>query len=219
AIDEWQLLALPRRHAGFLEQILQRAARPARIRLQALAPRAQPDHESFHEALIDALPVRAAEAQLPAERGQREPPLAAPGDGAEFARRLPLKANFAPIQPQPRAVVLDERARPARAELAQHLDQLRLARRLQAFGREELAQQVLVAQFLGGKMPCGARQRFAPARIALAQQRRDAQPDEIAREGVRGVALVFDPLQAVLARISEDRFARQVKQGPQEDPF
>ena len=61
-------------------------------------------------------------------------------------------------------------------------------------------------------MARGARQRLAPARVALAEQRRDAQPQEIAREGVRGIAFILDPFQAVLARVGGNRLARHIEQ-------
>ena len=77
ADDERQPVALPRRHAGFLEKVFQRASRPLRVALQPLAARAQPHAQRF-SARIDALPLHAAKSQLAAELGDAQPRLAVP---------------------------------------------------------------------------------------------------------------------------------------------
>src|SRR5688500_8607703 len=48
------------------------------------------------------------------------------------------------------------------------------------------------------------RERYLPRREAFVEKRRYPAPDEIAGQRLVGVRLVLDPLQAVLARVSED---------------
>src|SRR2546421_4583651 len=100
AVDERQTLTFPRRHAGFLEKIFQRAPRTARIGLQPFAAGAQLHRpiSRGHETLIDACASRTAKAQLAAERGQRELRLPAPCHrGERWFRFLLLDADHAAI--------------------------------------------------------------------------------------------------------------------------
>ena len=68
------------------------------------------------------------------------------------------------------------------------------------------------------KVTRGARQCLAPARIALGEERRDAQANEVACQCLRTIALVLDPSQIVFMRIGDDRLARHVEQRSREQP-
>src|SRR5216110_202248 len=71
AVKKRQPLALPRRHAGFLVEVLQRAARPPRMELEALAAAAQADEtgKCFRLFAVDTLATDPAKPQLAAQRG------------------------------------------------------------------------------------------------------------------------------------------------------
>src|SRR5256885_16368834 len=74
AVDERQTLTFPRRHAGFLEKIFQRAPRTARIGLQPFAAGAQLHRpiSRGHETLIDACASRTAKARSEERRVGKE---------------------------------------------------------------------------------------------------------------------------------------------------
>src|SRR5882672_4599738 len=119
AEQERQALALPGRHARLLEEILERAARTARIGLEALATSAKA-HAQRLVLERDAFAARLAKAQLAAERWQPEQGFAFPFLPGELRRRIGIEKHFASVHPQPCAVVLDQRARAAGGELLQH---------------------------------------------------------------------------------------------------
>ena len=124
----------------------------------------------------------------------------------------PFDLHIASVDAKLHAIVRDQRVRSAPRELLEHLDQLRLARRAQPLGSEEPAQRAARVHLGAPEMARGARQRLAPARVALGEQRRDTHPDETAREGIRRVAFILDPFKAMLARVGADRLARYVEQ-------
>src|SRR5687768_18165256 len=61
-------------------------------------------------------------------------------------------------------------------------------------------------------MPRRPRERCLPRREALIEKRCYPAPDEIAGQRLVDVRLVLDPLQAVLARVSEDSRAGNVQE-------
>src|SRR3954471_19495160 len=164
------------------------------MRLQALAAAARPDQAGSvaDRGAIDAGAADALEAQLAA--GNLYAALSLPANGGERFAGL-IEMNFVPIDPQARAVVLDQRARSPRGELFQHFRELRLARRLESFRAEEAAQQLLPAHLLLREMTRGPGEALLPLRKLLLEQRRDAAADEVARQRLVRVALVFDPFE------------------------
>src|SRR5205085_9568388 len=108
-------IALPWRHTGFLEKVLQGAARPARVGLQALSAAARADYERFSLQRLgaDAMPFHRTELQR------------------ENRIRGPSHEYSVPIGTKFHAVVLQPRAGATGSELLEHFHELGLARRAQ----------------------------------------------------------------------------------------
>jgi hypothetical protein len=98
AEQQRQAFALPGWDAGFLKEILERAARSARIGLQALAAGAKADAQRL-VLERDALAARPAKAQLAAELGQPEARLAAPLLRRKRGRVLWIEKQLSPVRP------------------------------------------------------------------------------------------------------------------------
>ena len=111
------------RHARFLEQVFQRAARALRVGLQALAARAQPHAPTPFSARDRCLRPRSAKSPAPPpERGNSQLRLAMPRDRAKEHLASIVQRHFAAVQPQPaRRRARSACARPPPAELLQHL--------------------------------------------------------------------------------------------------
>ena len=93
-----------------------------------------------------------------------------------------MHMNCAAIKAQLGAIVRNAGARAAGGELLQHLDELRLARCAQALGGEKRAQRLRRVGIATREVTRRARECLAPAGIALAEERRDPQANEVARE-------------------------------------
>src|SRR5690606_17513937 len=101
-------------------------------------------------------------------------------------------------------------------ELAQQLLQLGLARSAQATRLQESPQCPMGLKLLGSEEPRRTCDVLTPAREALVEQRPYAMAQEVARESFVGIAFILDPRESALARIGEDRLARDVEKRPQE---
>src|SRR5688500_2990016 len=148
------------------------------MELQPLAAGARTHLEapSLQVASRDAL--AAPEAQLPAERRDLESALAFPRQRRERRGQRLVGSDLAAIDPQHLAAMREARSRAGRGELLQHLDELRLARRLQLLSFQVLAQELSRTQVSGGKVPRSTCERALP----LGEARRDERPQPAAHE-------------------------------------
>src|SRR5688572_14987468 len=187
------------------------------MQLQPLAARAQPDLERIALEVARGDALARLEAQLPAELANLQALLALPCHWSERDRGGRILNQAIAVNPKRLAVVLEPGAGAARGELLQHLDQLRLARRLETLLLQIGTQQVVSGRFLFGKKASGAGEGLLPLREALLEQRPDAAADEVARQRLVRVALVLDPFQAVGACVLLDRASWDLEQRPREE--
>jgi len=136
-----QALPLPRRQRRLLEEILQRPARALRIGLQAFAAFAQANPEGIFPRRIkcDSFAAPFTKTNFSAKARNRQTRLARPAHRSEVGWRRSVGDDAIAVNPEDNAVVLEPRSGTVGAELPEHLDELGLARRAQAFREQELA--------------------------------------------------------------------------------